>query len=538
MTASDRKVLVLVDGGSELSELLDLGTQSDLELFDLEHFLRSHEAGRQDPELILATPERCRLLASRHPEFRTALSTASLIAKLEIRDPDAYEEAIAAGARAVLPWPLPRSIEDRVEMLRSFAKRRRELHPSGQRQAEQIRRLKDQVQELRERYLVQSRYFNESQDVFYLDLARMMTIIDNIMDGIVFTDPEGKVTLLNPCAEEFLGIKAMVAIGKQIHALSGGTELMDAIRNDQKEASREGSGSSARTIEIHHSTQDLLYLSLCTTAVTDYKGSFAGVLTVIKDVTVEFKSDQMRNQYLSIVSHELRTPLTGIKTFATLLAGGTMGSLESRPRAAAESIRESTLRLEHEIDKLICLSTIETGDFALDLVEFEIRDVLDGITGPFDRTAKDRGIHIILEMPGLGLPVQGDRENLRRGIQALIENSVKFVQDGGNIDVFVVRNGDRLEIHVKDDGPGIDRRYQRRIFEMFYQVENPLTRHHGGAGLGLPLAQGVALAHDGRVELQSAPGEGADFWISLPLGSKAKGETKRDFEPVSVREEA
>ena len=293
------------------------------------------------------------------------------------------------------------------------------------------------------------------------------------------------------------------------------SELLSEIATDQKLSVLKGSVSE-RTLEIHHSVQDLVYLKLLTTAVTDYKESFAGILTVTKDVTAEFKSEQMKNQYLSIVSHELRTPLTGIKTFATLMARGALGELEETQQRVVESIREQALRLEHEIDKIICLGRIESGDFAMDLEVFTIVDLLDLVTVPFEQAAKDRGIDFKFRLPDLCPLVRADREDLRRAIQALIENAIKFTPAGGSVEIFVEDSDDYVEVHVRDNGLGIDQRYQRRIFEKFFQVEDPLTRHHGGAGLGLSVASGVAVAHGGSISVTSELGKGADFMISLP----------------------
>ncbi|MFQ5503505.1 MAG: ATP-binding protein [Planctomycetota bacterium] len=423
--------------------------------------------------------------------------------------------AMELGARGFLAGPLSESGALEADSLLMWLDRgRKEKQSTRIQQVESIQKLKQQVQELKERYIQQSRSFNESQDVFYLDLSRMITIIDNIRDGIIFTDPDGQVTLMNPIAEELLGVKPIVGIGKQLEEQGSG-ELVGEIALDQRVAMIEG-GVSERTLEIHHTKRDLVYLKLRTTAVTDYKGSFAGILTVIKDVTAEYKSDQMKNQYLSIVSHELRTPLTGIKTFATLLAKGALGELPSSQQKCMDSIREQTLRLEHEVDKLICLGRIESGDFAMDLEIFPVSELLDLVTMPFKQIARDRDIDLVLRLPEVSPMIEADREDLRRALQALVENAIKFTPNGGQVEISVEELEWIVRIHVKDDGPGVDPRYHRRIFEKFFQVEDPLTRHHGGAGLGLSVAQGVAEAHGGTIEVVSEISEGADFITSLP----------------------
>jgi signal transduction histidine kinase len=110
-----------------------------------------------------------------------------------------------------------------------------------------------------------------------------------------------------------------------------------------------------------------------------------------------------------------------------------------------------------------------------------------------------------------------DRADLRRACQALVENALKFVADGGHVAVRIERCDDGLRFRVVDDGIGVDPRYHRRIFEKFFQVEDPLTRHHGGAGLGLFVAKGIVEAHGSRIDISSQLGRGADFSFALPV---------------------
>ncbi len=384
---------------------------------------------------------------------------------------------------------------------------------------EESRRLHFQAEELRMRFARQAERFQEQQDTFFLDLSRMMTIITNIMDGIVLVDRAGNVTLMNPVAEDLLGTKSFVAIGKPLAALQGRPDLLQTIAADH--ARMGASKEVSQTVEVHHTEQDLLYIKCMTSRVHDYKGQVAGVLTVLRDVTAEFKTDQLKNQYLSIVAHELRTPLTGIKTFATMMTKGTLGTLTDRQQRVCESIREQSIRLEHQIDKLINLGNLESADYGQDREVFSLTEFSAGLLVPFEQPARDRRIELTMTVDESDANVFADRADLRRACQALIENAVKFARDGGRVTVRIERSGDGLRFRVADDGIGIDPRYHRRIFEKFFQVEDPLTRHHGGAGLGLFVAKGIVEAHGSRIEVSSQLGQGADFSFALPLQRQA-----------------
>ncbi len=392
-----------------------------------------------------------------------------------------------------------------------------DLHRQFLLEQQDLQGLESRYEALRQRSVEQAERFQEIQETFFLDLSRVMTIISSIMDGIVYADRDGNVALLNAAAEDLLGVEAFAAVGKPLRELHGRAELMGVIVRDQQRM--EETRETRQTVEVHHSEQDLLYIKCTTSRVSDYRGQPAGSLTVLEDVTAEFKTDQLKNQYLSIVAHELRTPLTGIKTFSTMLAKGSLGSLTERQQRVAESIREQSGRLEHQIDKLINLGHLESDEYGQDRESFSVDELCAGMLAPFEQPARDRGIALTMTCEvGGGTMLHADRADLRRACQAILENAVKFTPDGGAVHVKVTpgENG-APRFSVRDTGIGIDPRYQRRIFEKFFQVEDPLTRHHGGAGLGLFVAKGIVEAHGSRIEVASKLGEGAEFSFALPV---------------------
>ena len=480
-----------------------------------------------EPDLILVDPSE---LDPRAAEGVHS-SEAFTFALVSSPSPENLRMAMRIGAMDFLVRPLSdEGVEEAEHLLSTYRSTRRRAVRQRKQEGEASWRLKREIQELKECYLQQSRALDDVQDLFYLDLSRMMTIFDNIMDGILFVDPEGQITLINPKAEAYLGVKSFVAIGRPLEETRENQELVQEILRGHLKAKEDYVGTAA-TLEIPVKKGDFLYLEARTTGVRDYNGSFAGMLTVIKDVTAEQKSDQMKNRYLSIVSHELRTPLTGIKTFATMLGKGVLGKLPEKQQRVVDSIREQSLRLEHEIDKLISLGRIESGDFALDREVFPIIELLDQILLPFEAVAEERGIKLDRNIAETHELVHADRDDLRRAIQALVENALKFTNEGGQVVVSLTEKDDLVEISVQDNGPGIDSKYQKRIFEKFFQIENPLTRQHGGAGLGLSVAKGVAEAHGGQLEFESEPGKGSDFRVWLPVWTDSADKEGCDVGP-------
>lgn len=433
----------------------------------------------------------------------------------DCRDAATLERALVVGCRGVLE---PADGEERLAALLVQAQDFRRQFLLDQ---HDLARLESRYEALRERSAQQAERFQEIQETFFLDLSRVMTIISSIVDGIVFADRDGNVALLNAAAEDLLGVKSFAAVGKPLRDLKGRAELLDVLVRDQQRMAEQP--QARQTVEVQHSEQDLLYVKCTTSRVFDYRGQPAGSLSVLEDVTAEFKTDQLKNQYLSIVAHELRTPLTGIKTFSTMLAKGSLGALTDRQQVVADSIREQSGRLEHQIDKLIHLGHLDSDEYGQDRETFSVADLCAGLVAPFEQPARDRNIALTMTCDAdADTVVQADRADLRRACQALVENAVKFTRDGGAVDVRVARGEDgKVRFSVRDTGIGIDPRYHRRIFEKFFQVEDPLTRHHGGAGLGLFVAKGIVEAHGSRIEVASKLGEGAEFSFALPVENHA-----------------
>lgn len=337
--------------------------------------------------------------------------------------------------------------------------------------------------------------------------------LTQVMNGLVFADLNGRVTLFNPAAEAMAGLGSFTAMSRSLPGLKGTSELMDAVIDDWARAVREG--HVTRVVEVHDQAHDLRYFKLDSAVILDRAGKPAGVLVVMDDVTENHKIDQRRNQFLSIVAHELRTPLTGIKTFSTMLAKGRLGPLAARQQEVVESIREQSIRLEQQIDKLVNLGSLEAKEQGQDLAILDLGDEIRAAVAPLVRAAHDKGLEFVLDLPDEHIEVGADRSGLRRAVQAFVENAIKFTRSGGFVRVAVEVDGEQARLVVEDDGIGIDPRYHRRIFEKFFQVEDPLTRHHGGAGLGLFVANGIVEAHGSRTEVTSELGRGAKFAFGL-----------------------
>ena len=230
------------------------------------------------------------------------------------------------------------------------------------------------------------------------------------------------------------------------------------------------------------------------------------------------RASQGKSQILSTVSHELKTPLTSILGHVDriLLQEESMGRLSCRQRKYLQAVHEDSLRLKLLIDDLLDVSRIDSGSLDLNLAEVDIRQVIEESLASTRHLVSEAGLETRLELSQELSWVTGDRLRLVQLLANLIGNSCKYTPSGGTITVAARVAGHYLRIDVSDTGVGISPEDQTRLFTKFFRVDNALTRRTPGSGLGLFIARHLAEAHGGTIGIESDPGKGSTFSISLP----------------------
>ncbi len=231
--------------------------------------------------------------------------------------------------------------------------------------------------------------------------------------------------------------------------------------------------------------------------------------------------DKLKNDFIAIASHELRTPLSVILGYASFLKEDASAPLSSH----AEAVLNSAMRMRNLIEDMTNLRYLKTGAAELHREHIPLSAIFQSAQQDVQGMADAKGHTLHVEMPDVSLVVVVDRLRLGMALTNLLNNAIKFTPGGGNIWLSSTRKGRSVEIVVEDSGIGIPQDQLERIFEEFHQVEDHMTRRHGGMGLGLPIAKGLVEAHGGRIWAESEGiGRGSRFIISLPLaGQKAVG---------------
>lgn len=319
------------------------------------------------------------------------------------------------------------------------------------------------------------------------DAARLREVLDAVPVGLVLADPRGVPILHTPTAR--FGGHADVLVGEALEAI-----LSAAVAGEATQRRLDLVGPPPRVLQVRG-------IPL---------GS-GGALAVIDDLTERTRLDSVRTDFVANISHELKTPVGALAVLAEAVADHDDPDVM---RGLAERMVMEAHRASSTIDDLLELSRIELGGQAAR----EVVDVGMVVAEAVHRAAlaaERRGITIRIDDPHPP-KAMGDSRQLVSALANLLDNAVKYSDDGGTVSVGVAAADGWVELAVADRGIGIPTRDLDRIFERFYRVDRARSRETGGTGLGLAIVRHVATNHGGDVRVQSHEGEGSTFTLRVP----------------------
>jgi signal transduction histidine kinase len=225
-------------------------------------------------------------------------------------------------------------------------------------------------------------------------------------------------------------------------------------------------------------------------------------------------TERLRTDLLSTVSHELRTPLTLIRTSIGLLTEGVPD--EPMRQRLLRNIKQSTDRMHALVADLLDLVRLRQDRAELSLRAVDLDELVGGTTALMRPLLEEKAQELVVEVPRPAPVVTGDLRRLERVLLNLLSNANAFSPAGATITVRVREAPEAVTITVADTGPGIAPEAQAQLFEQFYTARTSSSSHNIGVGLGLPIAKGIVEAHGGEITVESAPGEGSAFHVTLP----------------------
>lgn len=325
------------------------------------------------------------------------------------------------------------------------------------------------------------------------DNKKLDYILNNVSDGIVVITANGNIEVMNDNAKLVFDVKND-AISSNYTVLSANEKFTSAVSDAVNERIN-------KVFEFTTAAHDV-YL----TSIRCLDGGMT--IIVLSDITAVKHGEEIRSEFFANASHELKTPLTAIKGFNDVIG---MKSKDDDIRTLSSKIDKEVNRVVSLIDDMLNLSKLET-------TKTPIVEKVDLVAVAYDAeesiSALARAKNVNIEISGEGV-VEMEKDHAYELIKNLMENAVRYNEDGGHVLVSVDEKSDKVTLKVKDDGIGIDEENQSRIFERFYRVNKSRSRETGGTGLGLSIVKHVAELYDAKLTLSSTLGAGTEITVSF-----------------------
>jgi len=349
-----------------------------------------------------------------------------------------------------------------------------------------------------------------------IEAGRNQAILNSIADGVILFDREWNAILANPAIKGMLELPLELIINKNFRSLIEHPKLAPQSRG-------------LLYAMVEHDTQPIGFrivwgektLSVSAAQVYDNSkttNSHIGTVTVFRDFTREAEVEKLKSTFVGIVSHELRTPLNAILGYAEMFKEAVYGPMNDKQVNMADRVMKNTQRLLALINDLLDQAQMEAGRLTIHNAPLRPAELLDTLHGLMDKAASDKRLRLTSEIED-DLPeiLNGDAARLQQILVNLVNNAIKFT-DQGEVCVKFLRTDDaKWGLAVEDTGRGIPESELPYIFDTFRQVEGSTTRVHGGFGLGLAIVKQLVNLMSGDIKVESQLDKGTKFTIILPL---------------------
>lgn len=381
--------------------------------------------------------------------------------------------------------------------------------------------------------------------------AQSASLIESITDGIIVTDADGKISLLNPAAAIMTGWPVAEAVGIDANLViklqhESGKELEPA-ENPFKQLQETGKPSTA-VVRLLSKTDAFIIASIGVSPILKQDGSRVGSVAVFRDVSEARAEENRRADFISTASHEMRTPVAAIEGYLQLALNDKVSKIDSKARDFLTKALDSTHHLGQLFQDLLTSAKAEDGRLVSHPKVVEIGGMLEKTTQDLRFSAEKKGLLLDFR---IGTSAQEsssvtggkvlkplyyalvDPDRMQEVITNLFDNAVKYTE-AGKITIALTGNNEVVQFFIKDTGQGIPKDDIPHLFQKFYRVDNSATRTIGGTGLGLFICKRIVELYKGRIWVESEQGKGSTFYINLPRLSSQKAAELQQQEGQTV----
>ncbi|MBI3589208.1 MAG: PAS domain-containing protein [Candidatus Liptonbacteria bacterium] len=369
-------------------------------------------------------------------------------------------------------------------------------------------------------------------------------LLMGIGEGVIATNHEGKVVMVNPSAQDMLGVKDTELVGKALTAcVMMVDEKGNSVPSEQhpiRLALSLGEKLTTTTYSFIRKNKTKFPVALTATPVI-LENKLLGAILVFRDITREKEIDRMKTEFVSLASHQLRTPLTSIGWYVEMLQSGDAGVLNDKQKKFLSEVYTGNKRMVTLVNALLNVSRLELGIFT---VEPELTNVVELVQSVIDEQKQqinERRIRFSTAFEK-DLPlIQADPKLLRMVVQNILSNAVKYTPEKGTINLglrlikrgaFVDKqkvNEDSIAIVVSDTGLGIPKNQQNQIFTKLFRADNVREKDTDGTGLGLYIVKSIVDHAGGKIWFESEENKGTTFYVILPISGMKKKEGSKQL---------
>jgi two-component system phosphate regulon sensor histidine kinase PhoR len=336
--------------------------------------------------------------------------------------------------------------------------------------------------------------------------AQQQVLFNSMLEGLLLLDRSRKIYLANRAFKNLFGVKTELR-GKTVMEVLRLHELAELV--ERAESEKQVFDYELKVPELNER-----WLQVNAALISNSAGEREGTILVFHDLTRLKQLERTREEFVANVSHELRTPLSLIKGYVETLLDGA----RNNPDVAEHFLRiisRNAERLDLLIQDLLTISALESGRVQLQLQPVSLRAVAEKVFADLKSRATAREVTLRNELPDL--TAHADENRLEQVLANLVDNAIKYGRTHGNVIAGgKILDDAKIQVFVKDDGPGIPAEALDRVFERFYRVDKARSREQGGTGLGLSIVKHIVQNHGGEVWATSEPGKGTTFNFTLP----------------------
>ena len=346
-----------------------------------------------------------------------------------------------------------------------------------------------------------------------------LAIFQSIGDGVVVSDKLGRVRWVNQAAEHILGKASRALVGQPIGTIYGEIDSREPIEDLVVAFSRRNQPLPTFIESDERAIQGRLM------PWRNEEREWMGIIAVFRDVTREVKADRSRNDFIAALSRELRSPLTAVKGYSELITNGAMDDYSSEQLRVQHIIHSSAERMVEVLDNAIQITAENRHQILPRFEEIDVSKLISEARREIASLAELRELELQQEVREDLPKIAADPRHVRRILDNLLSNACRFTPPGGHVTLRAWSQSERVGntyrpqvvLSVADNGVGIPPSEVKRIFDPFYQVKGQGVAEEGGMGMGLAVVKELVQLHNGRVWVESVPGEGSVFNVVLPV---------------------